>query len=682
MVKERFLYFLASIVVVLVVLVLEFYKVEPFESFSLRFNDINFELQQKEPSKEVVFVAVDEPSVNEFGRWPWKREIIAQGLENLRQSKAVLMDMIFSEPTTPKQDAILADALANLDASVCGFFLRHNATQKTTQEEFDVLSDSALDLLQSQVAQFGNPRFAFAPYAELNIVPILESCSLSGTFSTIRASDDKLREYPIAFYFQDMLYPSLAIAGLRLVLNQDIQRVSPSEVQLGKYKIHLNENSMVRLNFYHLKQYNIISFLDVVTQKVKPEYFKDKIVVLGITEVGAGDIVSTPIGTIPGPLLHYTFLSNLLENHLIVEKPTISFSLTILFVFVPFLALLFFKNITLRMLFNLLSYGAIYAAIRYLFVEYMFYIDLFYPLVGLFFSMIVLEGIAFYKEENSSRFIKNAFSSYLSGELLEELMQNPNNLSLGGQRKELSILFSDIRGFTTISESMEAEELVHLLNDYFTPMTQAVLEHQGMLDKYIGDAVMAFFNAPVDVEKHADKACLSALEMIEKLQILNQKLAQEKKPHIAIGIGINTAEVIVGNMGSDTRFNYTIMGDGVNLASRVESLTKYYGVEILITEFTYNKLEGIFLTREIEAVIVKGKEKAVMLYELLESSEDNIKKVSLYNQALVLYKDQKFQEAQIVFYELVKNYKDKLSGYFIEDIKNGKAWGVKKMDTK
>jgi adenylate cyclase len=682
MIKEKILYFFISVILICIITLIEFYKVEPFESFSLRFNDINFELQQKEPSKEVVFVAVDEPSVNEFGRWPWKREIIAKGLDVLVESKVVLMDMIFSEPTTPQQDEILANSLANLDASVCGFFLRHNATQKTTQDEFDILNDSALDLLQSQVTQFGDPKFAFAPYAELNIVPILESCSLSGIFSTIRATDDKLRDYPIAFYFQDILYPSLAIAGLRLMLDQDIYRVSPTTLQLGDYLIHINENSMVKLNFYHLNQYKIISFLDLINHKIKPEYFKDKIVILGITEVGAGDIVSTPIGTIPGPLLHYTFLSNLLEHHLIIEKKNISFLLTTLFILVPFIALILFKNITLRMLFNILMYLISYGVVRYLFVENMLYIDLFYPLVGLFVSMTILEGIAFYKEEHSSRFIRNAFSSYLSNELLEELIINPNTLSLGGQRKELSILFSDIRGFTAISESMEPEELVHLVNAYFTPMTQAVLEHQGMLDKYIGDAIMAFFNAPVDVSEHADKACLSALKMIEKLKILNTKLTQEKKQNIFIGIGINSAEVIVGNMGSDIRFNYTIMGDGVNLTARVESLTKYYGVQILITEFTFKKLQQNYLIRQIEAVVVKGKVEAVMLYELLENNEQNKEKVNLYNQALSLYKDKKFKEAKKVFEEVVKKYNDTVSTHFIKDIQNKKNWGIKKMDSK
>ena len=265
--------------------------------------------------------------------------------------------------------------------------------------------------------------------------------------------------------------------------------------------------------------------------------------------------------------------------------------------------------------------------------------------------------------------MKETFSSYLSKDLLNQLIANPQSLKLGGEKKNLSILFSDIRGFTQLSESMSPEKLIDILNRYFTPMTEAVLTNKGMLDKYIGDAVMAFFNAPVDVKDHAEAACRSALEMIEKLTIVNKELSLENINPIKIGIGINTADVVVGNMGSDSRFNYTVIGDGVNLASRVEGLTKNYGIDIIITEFTVAKISNNFIYREIERVRVKGKEEVVLLYELMPDINRSKEIKKLYDKALNVYKREDFKEAELYFTQLIEKYDDNLSKYFLKQIK-------------
>ncbi len=680
--KEKLFYLAVLVPILLITMLLYSYKVEPLESFSLRFNDVNFDLQHKKIDKDIVFVAVDEPSVNVYGRWPWHRDILAKGIDRLREADVVLMDMIFSEPTTKKEDEVLADSISSLKNSVCGFFLRDKSTQTISPQELDILSDSSLDLLQSQIAQYKKPQFISAPHAEMNIAPILEACTLSGSFSTLSESDSLLRSYPIAFYFQNILYPSLAVQGLRLKFDSDVKRVDDRHVEIKNRKIALDDKGFVRLNFYKLEQYKIISFLDVAQHKIDPAYFKGKIVILGITEVGAGDVVSTPIGHIPGPLLHYTFLSNFLDSHLIVEPPYIGSFLIVLMVFVPFILILLFKEILHRAVLNILIYLIAYGIVRYLFVSNMIYIDLFYPLISLILSAAAVEAVAFNLQEKSGRFMRNAFSSYLSADLLDQLVQNPKSLSLGGEKKELTILFSDIRGFTTISESMDPVSLINLLNRYFTPMTNAVLNHGGMLDKYIGDAVMAFFNAPVDVKNHADATCHAALEMIEKLEILNKELEAEGINHIRIGIGINTANVVVGNMGSDTRFNYTVIGDGVNLASRVEGLTKNYGVDILITEFTVSKLAENFIYRKIEPVKVKGKDEAVLLYQLMPHGKRSCDIKELYDEALQVYIDGDLSKAQELFSRILKDYDDSPSKYFLSHIEDGHTWGVNRMTTK
>lgn len=684
--KEKFLYLSAIIPMLFIMMSLHHYKVEPFESFSLRFNDINFDLQKKEISKDIVFVAVDEPSVNEYGRWPWDRSKLAQGIDALSEADVVLMDMIFSEPTSKEEDEVLGESLANLNASVCGFFLRHKATQNIGDDELDILTDSSLDILQSQISQYENPQFISAQYAEMNILPILQSCTLSGSFTTLRGSDYLLRSYPIGVYFQNILYPSLAIQGLRIKLNKDINRVDALHVEIDDKLIGLDENGFIRLNYYQEQQYKILSFLDVAKGNIKPQYFKNKIVILGITEVGAGDIVSTPIGSLPGPLLHYTFISNLLQGHLIKEAPYITQILIIFMILLPLILMVLFKKVIYRAVWNIVSYLIIYVFIRYLFVENMLYVDLFYPLVSLILSIVAVEAISFNIQEKSSKFLKDTFSSYMSEELLEELIDNPDSLKLGGESKELSILFSDIRGFTTISESMSPQKLIIILNRYFTPMTTCVLENKGMLDKYIGDAVMAFFNAPVDVKEHADAACECALSMIEKLNALNKEFVSENiqglENGIQIGIGLNTAEVIVGNIGSDDKLEYTVIGDGVNLASRVESLTKEYGVDILITEFTVAKISDKFLYREMEQVAVKGKNKAVTLYELMLNTDKSKIIKEQYDYALQTYKDADLQKAKILFSRLVEEYDDSPSKYFLKYIEENRLWTINKMNKK
>ena len=680
--KEKLLYFFIALLSLSLVLLLQIYKIEPFESFSLKFNDVNFQLQDKKPDSRVVFVAVDEPSVNRFGRWPWDREILAKGIDALSKSDVLIMDMIFSESTTIKQDEKLADSISSLNSSVCGFFLRAKATQSIDGDELEILSDSSLDLLQSQISQFKKPTFIQAQHAEINILPILSACSLSGSFTTLSEKDHLMRGYPVAVYYHDMLFPSLGIQALRLKFDSDIERVDDNHVSLNNKLIDLDKKGFVRLNYYKKEQYNIISFLDVVEKKISPEYFKGKIVILGITEIGAGDIASTPIGSLYGPLLHYTFISNFLQNHLIKEFKYISFIIVSIMALIPLFSVLLIRSIKYRLLLYISIYLLLYISIRFIFIKYMIYIDLFYPLLSILFTAIVMEAIAFSIQERGDRFIRDAFSSYLSADLLEQLLENPKSLSLGGEKKELTMLFSDIRGFTTISESMDPVTLINLLNRYFTPMTNSVLQHDGMLDKYIGDAVMAFFNAPVDVEYHADAACDTALEMMEKLADLNEELKKDGITPISIGIGINTANVVVGNMGSDTRFNYTVIGDGVNLASRVEGLTKNYVVEILVTEFTISKLRKEYLYREIEPVKVKGKDEAVLLYQLMLNSELSKKIKRVYDEALHEYKNENLTKAVALFTNLAQDYDDKPSRYFLKQIEDNKHWGIHVMTKK
>ena len=642
---------------------LKWYEVDSFKSLSLRVNDLLLETVDPTVHPDLLFIAVDEPSVNRFGRWPWDRSILATGLQKLEQADAVMIDMIFSEPTASKVDQLLGESLASIP-SVCGFFLRHNATQNVDEEQRELLFDSTLERLQIEVDTYGTPHFGMGAYAEVNTVQILENCSISGTFTTERDADALFRRYPIAYYFDDMLFPSLGIQALRLAFDSDLKRLDESHLSLLGKVMALDDDGFVYLNYYKKDAYQQLSFEKLYDGDYPANFFKGKIVIIGITEVGVTDVRATPIGTLSGALLHYTFVSNLLNDELIKRIEWLDYvSMFILFGLVLLIGQ-FVKTLIERISLYLFI-GATFMGITvWVFMTYYLMIDLFYTLMILLLGIALVEVRFQFYHEKDEKFIKDAFSNYLSAPLLEKLLAEPQGLQLGGEKRELSILFSDIRSFTTISEKMPPEQLSKMLNRYFNPMSDAVKKYGGMVDKYIGDAVMAFFNAPVALSQHPQAACDAALEMITSLEVLNRSFKAEGLPEIKIGIGINTAEVVVGNFGADDRFNYTVIGDGVNLASRVEGLNKRYGSSIIITEYTQALLSSQFLTRYLEAVQVKGKEEYVVIYELLENSAKNQKLCQQYDVAMALYKEEHFVDALVLFEDISQTYSDDVSAYF------------------
>ena len=636
-------------------------ELEPLKSFSLRYNDTNFMLQTKQASDEIVFIAIDEQSVNRFGRWPWRRDVLAHAVDNLDSESLLVFDMVFSEPTP--HDIRLAESIAEQDNSLCGFFLRHKATESLSEAQSELISNSSLERLSSALGD--KIRFVEGAEAEVNVESILSACTMSGTFSTLRDSDQLLRKYPLAFTFNGEIIPSLGTQALRMVFNKDISYEAAASYMIGNRLITTDERGFARINYYPLKSYNTHSFTELYDGTLSKEFLADKIVILGLSEVGLGDIRVTPIGPIPGALVHYTFISNVLQDQLLDENVYVTVLSLLFFLLLPLVWILI-QSIYKRVLFYITTYILFFTITKLVYLYFNLYLDAFYPLLALLFSAIVSETLLYRVQDLQIRFLKDAFTSYLSPQLLSKLVKDPQHLKLGGEKKELTIFFSDIRSFTSISEKMDAQKLTHYLNRYFTPMSDIVTKHNGMIDKYIGDALMAFYNAPVDVKGHASDACETALEMLEALERLNVQFDKEGLPPIEIGIGLNTAEVVVGNMGSQKRFNYTVIGDGVNLASRVEGLNKDFGTKILITEETKAQIDDTFLTRPLEKLRVKGKEEEVMLYELLQDTKENRMMLEKFSVALALYTQEKYKEALLSFNELLKD--DKVCHYFIEKI--------------
>jgi adenylate cyclase len=278
--------------------------------------------------------------------------------------------------------------------------------------------------------------------------------------------------------------------------------------------------------------------------------------------------------------------------------------------------------------------------------------NMIYPVLTMVFIYLGITVYRYITEEREKKKIRGAFQYYLTASVVNEILKDPNKLKLGGDKKNLSVMFSDIRGFTSISEKLSPENLVQLLNKYLTAMTNIVFKYDGLLDKYIGDAVMAVFGAPLDQPDHARRACLTAIEMMTELRRLQIKWKAEGWPEIDIGIGINTGDMVVGNMGSEMRFDYTVMGDSVNLASRLEGTNKEYGTNIIISEFTYEVIKEDFFCRELDAVRVKGKKLPVRIFELLGEAKDKAQWqefAAIFQHALELYRGGKWDEAIAAF---------------------------------
>lgn len=654
---------LISSFLIILVLALWYFKIEPFYKFSLQLNDIKYLFNENKPSKDVVFVAVDEKSVTQFGRWPWDRELLAQKLEKLHLAKAVAFDMVFSEPTYTQKDLALANSIEELDNTICGIFLRNDSTKIFTQEKEEILHESSLHRIFVKKLPFMQFKSA-----EVNITEISQRCVFNGVFSTIPDEDSLFRKYPIGFLYNNYVYPSLGIQLLRFTLNKDItieQKKNRYQIVFDDKTIGIDDKGFIRLNYYPLNSYNIISFADLVKDDFDINKIKDKIVILGISEAGISDIRATPLGQIPGPLLHYTFISNFLQDILIFENSYLELGLIVLFSLIPLFLTKLIQSLNIRVFVYVAIFFFIILLSLFVYIKYNLWLDIFYILLGYIF-LLLFNGVYLFKTKDlETQFLKSAFENYLSGNLLDQLVLNPDKLKLGGEKKEVSVIFTDIRGFTSLSEKVSSEELIQILELYFTPMTEIVLHNNGTLDKYIGDAIMAFYNAPIDVPNHQKYAVDTALQMVEKLPSINQKLNSRNLPSINFGVGINTGNAIVGNIGSAHRFDYSVIGDSVNLASRIEGLCKIYKVHILISEFTKDALDDSYLIREIDDVQVRGKDQSVKIYEVMIDTKKNTQIKKLYQEALFCFYNKNLQKAKDLFLQCHTRYNDKTSKVFI-----------------
>lgn len=565
----------------------------------------------KIPSEKIVFVAVDHAAVKTLGRWPWPRDRLADGLKRLSGSRVVVLDMVFSETTDQASDAHLATVLSGLP-NVGGFLLNGSRSMPPSELGMSVLAQSALLGL--------NPSgWIQSSVAEIPVPPILNGHTALGALNTLPDADARFRHYPAGFVYGGMVQPSLGLMALQMGLNIPARSESghPAILHLGTHRIPLDKRGFTRLNYYPEDAFKTLSFADLLKPGFNPQQVKDRLVIVGITEAGVTDLRATPLGQYPGPLMHATFLANSLDDVSLKEASVWVMAMGLLALLAAVALAMRMALIWQRVIWYLFMAGLAWGSALLLYQHENLWLEPAYLLAALLIAAPGLELTLLAHSRRHTEKLRLAFSSCLPPGIVNRIVEDPDRLALDGVRKPISVLFSDIRGFTARSEHMEPEQLAELMTLYFDPMTEAVFSAGGTLDKYIGDAIMALFNAPLDQPNHALRACHAAIAMQYAQRRINATLAERGLPPLKTGVGINSGVAIVGNLGSTLRFNYTAIGDVVNMASRFESATKALGVDIVIGAPVYAEVKDSLPCRDLGMVNIPGKEQPQQVYALL-----------------------------------------------------------------
>lgn len=634
--------------------------------------------------ERIVIVDIDEASLTQLGQWPWNRHHLSDlvtALFDHYQVRALGFDMVFAEPASPnikkilndierlpniskqtkqalqfeaQQDEHFANALKNKAISSGVFFLQTNDTQLNTLPEPIANVDT-----DTHQALFLPKPIGYT--ANLNLLQ--NATASSGFFDNPTVDDDGVfRRVPLLQSFHGQLYPSLALSVARLALDNaplDIQLVQQDQwlaieaVQLGHRIIPTDKTGSVTIPFRGPEgSFPYLSAWEVIQKKVDAPMLKDKIILLGTSAPGLLDLRSTPVDeSMPGVEVHANIIAGILDGaipHAPAYQLGAMFMVYLIIGVILTVAPHFLSALNTLLLCGFLA--SLWLGLNF----YLWESHLIFPLAGpiimiiSFFMFHTFWG--FFVESRKKRAITNLFGQYVPPELVNEMAAQPEKVSITGQNKHLSVLFSDVRNFTSISESLEPSELSTLMNDILSPLTHTIYQHRGTVDKYMGDAIMAFWGAPLDEPQHAHQAIACALDMQQDIKKVSGELQQKGLPHIAMGIGINTGNMNVGNMGSIYRMAYTVLGDSVNLGSRLEGLSKNYGADIVVSETTKNEAPD-FLYLPLDRVQVKGKEEPVNIFQPLcyleNATEAQLEAVQLMQNMMLAYVDQLWAECSL-----------------------------------
>ena len=600
-------------------------------------------------ARPVTIVDIDEASLAKLGQFPWPRTRIADLITGLTRLGAVVIafDIVFSEPDRLNPD-VAADTFRDLDEETRS---RLRALPSNDQILADamrrsrvVLGESGLPQVQSEFDK-SLPLTGLAMLGEepqpfmlewpglLRNVPLLEAAAAGrGLFTIWPERDGIVRRVPVMMLAQGATMPSLSFEMLRVATGTDTIFIKSDQAGIKSigvkgFQIPTDRNGQLWVHFAHHDPRILVSALDVIEGKVAPEKIKGQLVLIGTSAVGLNDNKTTPVDpSMPGVEIHAQVIESALTRAVLTQPNygiAVELCAAILFGVLVIAFAPLFGPITL------VAVGALFATLLigtswYFYTQHRLLIDFTYPLLSTTSIYLTLIFTSFVREQRQRKQIRTAFAQYMSPALVEQLAQSPEKLVLGGEEREMTIMFSDVRGFTSISESYknDPQGLTALMNRFLTPLTNAILERKGYIDKYMGDAIMAFWNAPLDDREHQLNACEAAVDMLERIDVLNKQREFEAKEggHVYIplnvGVGLNTGTCVVGNMGSDLRFDYSVLGDSVNLASRLEGQSKEYGFPIIVGSRTALAARDKFAILELDFIMVKGKKEPEVIYAI------------------------------------------------------------------
>ena len=637
-----------------------------FSDLRLRSFDTFQQMYPREKMQDdpVVLVDIDDESLSRYGQWPWPRNLVAELVNQTYYSLATGFDIVFAEPdrtgssqlkrtyqsnpsminaleSVPDHDEILSDAIENHGTVVLGLAPNNNGVSEFNQMK------SGLVVQGDDPKQFLNRYMG----VESNI-EILENVSSGLGSMSIGNNDSIVRTIPTFELIGDQLLPSFPLEVLRVAVGANTYQIKSSNasseqafgeatginhVKLGNLVMPTNPDGSLWIYSTKTDNMNIIPAWQILDGTVDPEYFDGKITVVGTSASGLFDLRSSALEkNIPGVTIVAQFIQQIVSGTFL-QRPDwlggLELITGLLLSIIITLAIQRFGPIGGLVIF-LTGVGSIFVGSYYLFMDQRFLVDPISPTVICLIAYLVITFFNFLFTELERSKVRTAFSQYLAPAMVDRLAESSESLVLGGETKEMTMLFSDIRGFTGISEQYkdDPEGLTQLINKLLSVLSDEILLTEGTIDKYMGDCIMAFWNAPTDQPQHASLAVKAAMEMGRAMQKLNEELAAEGKKTMAVGIGINTGDCVVGNMGSTQRFDYTVLGDTVNLASRLEGQSGEYGFQIIAGADTVKSLSG-YEVFELDLLAVKGKTEPVTIYTVFEGDESDIEDAEAFRAA-------------------------------------------------
>jgi len=605
-------------------------------------------------SSEIIIVAIDEKSLQSENLGPltkWPRAHYADAINILNEAGTAVVgvDVTFPDPSmySTSDDEALRDTLTQYDNVVLAarYYFDNGDRQADLPNATLMEADPNLGWINVQLDEDGFVRTI--PLFASTKDKVIEAFSLRLARIYMHTDPVDYRVVDNEFNFSD---------------NITIPAITKRDAKTDQ-DVHL----MYVNYFAEPNKFTHISFSDLLDENFKDKRgntidFTDKIVIIGPTAIDLQDDYLSPVSRgvrMPGVEIHANNIQTIITEQFLRDQSV--FSLWLMIAILLAVNIFLFSVLKVRYTIPLVAFeifGFLVAGI--VAYEFRIFVNVVYPILIAVLSFIGTYLLRFIMEQKDRRFIEGAFGHYVNKDVVKQIIKDPKMLELGGAKRNITIFFSDIAGFTSISENMEPSELVAFLNEYLQEMTEVILTHQGTLDKYEGDAIMAFWNAPIAIHDHALNACLAALENQEHLAKLRKKWTKEGKPEVYARIGVNTGDAVVGNMGSRDRFDYTAMGDNVNLGSRLEGINKQYGTEIIISESTFEQVKDKLLCRELDLIRVKGKGKPVRIYELISkqdaSKKDVQDKITAFAKALADYRSKNFTPAKQAF-EMIKDDK-------------------------